>query len=108
MKPFVVLRAVGSVFSVFSSFCLPFSVSSTLRNILLDCFNCNLIFPTYKNLLQLNNLQKTFRTAYVTGSCFDKHFFVDTTSDVIDFESANLPNIMFQSTFPLKSPGDLH
>jgi len=48
LKPFAVLRAVGSVYSVFSSHCIPFSVSSTLRNVLLDCFNCNLNFPTYK------------------------------------------------------------
>jgi len=36
LKPFAVLRAVGSVYSVFSSYCIPFSVSSTLRNVLLD------------------------------------------------------------------------
>jgi len=47
----------------------------------------------------LNDLQKTFRKAYVAGSSFDKHFFIDTTSGVIDVEFTNLQNAMNQSTF---------
>jgi hypothetical protein len=38
LKPFAVLRAVGSVFSAFLTYCIPFSVSNTLKIFYLNAF----------------------------------------------------------------------